>query len=104
MGEGDATVSVFGSAAAALDAMVDDFARYHTALAVIAAVVAAALVILSATFWRRYAKAVAGRRVLAGFGVFSAVAALIVAVVVVANAGTATDPAPALLAFFNGGF
>jgi hypothetical protein len=38
------------------------------------------------------------------FGAFSAVSALIMVVLLVANAGTATDPAPALLALFNGGF
>jgi hypothetical protein len=36
-------------------------------------------------------------------GVLSAVLSLAVIVVAVANLGTATNPAPALLAFFNGG-
>jgi hypothetical protein len=92
----------------ALDAMVSDFAWYHVAMAVIATVVAVALLGLSVMFWRGFARVGSTdrrtRRVLAWFGVFSAVSALIAAVIVVANAGTATDPAPALLALFNGGF
>jgi hypothetical protein len=92
----------------ALDAMVSDFARYHAALAVVAAVVVVALLGLSVMFWRSFARVGSAdrrtRRVLGWFGVFSALSSLIVAVVLVANTGTATDPAPALLAFFNGGF
>lgn len=92
----------------ALDAMVGDFARYHAALAVVCAVVVAALLGLSVMCWRSYARVRSAdrraRRVWGGFGVFSALSSLMVAVVLVANAGTATDPAPALLAFFNGGF
>src|SRR5206468_3086341 len=44
------------------------------------------------------------RRVLGLFGVGLALSSLIVAVVLVANTGTAMDPAPALLGLFNGGF
>jgi hypothetical protein len=92
----------------ALDAMVGDFARYHVAMAVISAVVAVALLGLSVMFWRRFARAGSAdrrtRRVLGWFGVFSVLSSLMVAVVLVANAGTAMDPAPALLALFNGSF
>jgi hypothetical protein len=92
----------------ALDAMVSDFARYHAALAVVAAVVVVALLGLSVMLRRSFARVGSAdrrtRRVLGWFGVFSALSSLIVAVVLVANTGTATDPAPALLAFFNGGF
>jgi hypothetical protein len=91
----------------ALDAMVSDFARYHAALAVVAAVMVVALLSLSAVFWRSFARVGPAdrrtRRVLGWFGVFSALSSLIVAVVLVANTGTATDPAPAFLAFLNGG-
>jgi hypothetical protein len=84
------------------------FARYHAALAVIAAVVVVALLSLSVMFWRSFARVGSTdrrtRRVLGWFGVFSSLSSLIVAVLVVANTGTATDPAPALLALFNGGF
>jgi hypothetical protein len=88
----------------ALDAMVSDFARYHAALAVIAAVVVVALLGLSVMCWRSFARMGSAdrraRRVLGWFGVFSALSSLIMAVVFVANTGTAMDPAPALLAFF----
>ena len=92
----------------ALDAMVSDFARYHAVLAVVAAVVVVALLGLSVMFWRSFARARSADRrtrlVLGWFGVFSVLSSLIVAVVLVADTGPATDPAPALLAFFNGGF
>ena len=92
----------------ALDAMVSDFAWYHVALAVVAAVVVVALLGLSVMCWRRFARVGATdrrtRRVWGWFGAFATVSTLIMAVLLVANAGTATDPAPALLALFNGGF
>ena len=89
----------------ALDAMVGDFAWYHAALAVEAAVVVVALVGLSVVMWRRFSRADGRARLVWGwFGVFSALSSLMTAVVLVANAGTALDPAPALLALFNGGF
>ena len=89
----------------ALDAMVGDFAWYHAALVVEAAVVVVALVGLSVVMWRRFARADRRARLVWGwFGVFSALSSLMTAVVLVANAGTAMDPAPALLALFNGGF
>ena len=96
-----------GYTPAALDAMVSDFAWYHAALAVVAAVAVVALLGLCVMFWRRFARVGSAdrrtRRVWGWFGVLSALSSLIVAVVLVANTGTATDPAPALLAFFNGG-
>jgi hypothetical protein len=59
-------------------------------------------------FWRALARAGSAdprtRRVLGGFGAFAALSALIVLVVFIANAGTAMDPAPALLGLFNGTF
>jgi hypothetical protein len=92
----------------ALDAMVSDFAWYHAALAVVAVVVMVVLLGLSVMMWRSFARVGSADRrarlVWGWFGVFSALSSLIVAVVLVANTGTATDPAPALLAFFNGGF
>jgi hypothetical protein len=78
------------------------------ALAVTAAVIVVALLSLSAVFWRSFARVGPAdrrtRRVLGWFGVFSALSALMLVVVLVANAGTAHDPAPALLDLFNGGF
>ena len=91
----------------ALDAMVSDFARYHAVMAVVAAVVVVALLGLSVMCWRRFTRAGSSdrrsRRVWGWFGVCSVLSALMVTVVLVANAGTATDPAPALLGLFNGG-
>jgi hypothetical protein len=92
----------------ALDAMVSDFGWYHAVLAVIALVVVLALLGLSVLCWRSFARVGSAdrrtRRVLGCFGVGSALSSLIVAVVLVANTGTAMDPAPALLGLFNGGF
>jgi hypothetical protein len=92
----------------ALDAMVSDFGWYHAVLAVIAVVVVVALLGLSVMFWRSFARVGSAdrraRRVLGWFGVGSVLSSLIVAVVLVANTGTAMDPAPALLGLYNGGF
>jgi hypothetical protein len=92
----------------ALDAMVSDFGWYHAVLAVIAVVVVVALLGLSVKFWHSFARVGSAdrrvRRVLGWFGAGSALASLIVAVLLFANTGTAMDPAPALLGLFNGGF
>jgi hypothetical protein len=85
--------------APAVEMMVADFAYYHVVLVVIAAVVAVALAGVSWSFWRRPA-GTPGRR---WWAVTSAVAALLVSVIAVANTTTAADPAPALLAFLGGG-
>jgi hypothetical protein len=85
-----------GSVSPAVDVMVDDFARYHAAMAVIAMIVAVGLAGVAVKFWRTRAQR--------PFAVVSVLVALLVAVVAVANAGTAADPAPALLAFFEGGW
>jgi hypothetical protein len=84
----------------AVDVMVADFAAYHVAMAVIAAVVALALAAASRWFWRRPA-GLPGRR---WWAVTAAVMSLLVTVVAVANTTTAADPAPALLAFLDGGW
>lgn len=92
----------------ALDAMVSDFAWYHTALVAVAAVTAVALLGLAVMFWRSFSRVGRSdrrtRRVLAYLGVFSVLSSLIVAAVMAVDLGTAMDPAPALLAFFNGAF
>ncbi|GAA0966321.1 hypothetical protein [Actinocorallia libanotica] len=97
-----------GDVRPALDAMIDDFARYHAVMAVSAAVVAAALIGLSAVLWRRFAAAEPSggrtRRVLGSFGALSALLAPAMIVVAAANTTTAADPVPALLAFFEGGW
>ncbi|MFI0370509.1 hypothetical protein ACH35V_21800 [Actinomadura sp. 1N219] len=94
-----------GHTAPALQLMTDDFARYHVAMAVIATIAAAALIALSALLWRRFTQtersARRTRRVLSSFGALSALLSLAGIVVAVANITTATDPTPALLAFFQ---
>ncbi|GIF40269.1 hypothetical protein [Actinoplanes xinjiangensis] len=87
------------SPAPAVEVMVADFAYYHVVMVVIAAVVAVALAVVSWSFWKR--PVMPGRR---WWAVTSAVAALLVSVIAVANTGTAADPAPALLAFLGGGW
>ncbi|GGZ63171.1 hypothetical protein GCM10010371_23390 [Streptomyces subrutilus] len=93
---------------AAVEVMVGDFARYHAVLAVAAATVAVVLLGLAVVAWRRGPGAAAGdrrtRRVLRSFAVLAALVAAAFAVVAVANATTTADPAPALLAFFDGGW
>jgi len=97
-----------GSASPVLAAMVDDFARYHVVMAVLAGPAAVGLAAVSVTLWRRFATTPRvnrrARRVLAALGAVTVVLPLLVAMVAVANTTTAADPAPALLAFFQGGW
>ncbi|GAA3349106.1 hypothetical protein GCM10020358_70030 [Amorphoplanes nipponensis] len=89
----------------ALDAMISDFARYHLALALVAALVAVVLAGAGVVVWRRSARAGTDRRMrrlLRSFGVLAGVMSVLVIVIAAANTGTAADPAPALLAFFTG--
>ncbi|WP_086822597.1 hypothetical protein [Streptomyces sp. NRRL B-24572] len=92
----------------ALDVMIGDFARYHVAMAVIAAIVAVGLVVLGVSAWRRFRRTEPAdrraRRTLGSFGVLAVLASLFAIVVAVANTSTAVDPRPALLAFFEGGW
>jgi hypothetical protein len=92
----------------ALDVMISDFSRYHVAMAVIASVVAALLIGAGAMLWKRFAgtdpSSRRTRRVLASFGLLSTLLSVAVIVLAVANAGTAADSAPALRAFFAGGW
>jgi hypothetical protein len=91
----------------ALQAMISDFARFHLTLVVLAAVVAVILVGMSVVAWKRRARTESSerrsRRMLGLAGILSALLALAVIVVIVADLNTALHPAPALLAFFNGG-
>lgn len=97
-----------GQSRPALDVIISDFARYHVALAGIAAIVAVAFIAMSVLIWTRYARTESSdrrtRRVLGRFGAFSALMSLAVIAVAVANTTTAADPVPALLAFFDGGW
>lgn len=92
----------------ALEAMTSDFARYHVAMTVVAAIVAVALMALTATLWRTLMRTAPSdrrtRRLLGSFGTLSALLSLVVIVIAVANTTTAADPAPALLAFLDGGW
>ncbi|MFJ4896648.1 hypothetical protein [Streptomyces sp. NPDC088727] len=91
-----------------VEVMVSDFGRYHAVLAVAATAVALSAAAISAVSWRRFAAAAASdrrtRRVLRSSGLLWALMAAAVAVIAVANTATTADPAPALLAFFEGGW
>ncbi|MGW3122792.1 hypothetical protein ACWDBW_37715 [Streptomyces sp. NPDC001107] len=92
----------------AIEVMVSDFAVYHVVIAVAAVTVAVVLIVMSVVSWRRFARAEAydrrTRRVLRSFGLLWAVLSLPFIVLAVANVSVAADPAPALLAFFKGGW
>ncbi|MBG0814588.1 hypothetical protein HS045_10295 [Planomonospora sp. ID82291] len=102
------SLSAGGPVPPALEVMIDDFSRYHVVLAGAAAVAAAVLIGVSAASWRGFAAAGPSggrtRRVLGASGVLSAAVSLLLIVIGVANTTTAADPAPALLAFFDGGW
>ncbi|MGW0324916.1 MULTISPECIES: hypothetical protein [unclassified Nocardia] len=89
-----------------LDVMIEEFARYHVAMAALAAVTAVSLVGVCAFLWRAavWSADRRSRRVLAVFGTFSAVLALSMVVVAVANTTNASDPVPGLAALFTGGW
>ncbi|MFI6587850.1 hypothetical protein [Embleya sp. NPDC050493] len=91
-----------------LDMMIDDFARYHLAMAVLGAVLAVVLIGMSAVSWRRYARTASSdrrtRRLSGAFGVLTVLSSLVLIVVAVVNTGNATDPRPGLAAFFEGGW
>lgn len=89
-----------------LDAMISDFGWYHVAMAVIAATVAVVFIALSVLSWRSFTRNPDRRtkRVVGSFGVLSALLSLGLIVVVIANITVAADPAPALAAFFHGGW
>lgn len=89
-----------------LDVMVDDFARYHLAMAVLAAVTAVCLFGLCALLWRTGNRSPdrRSRRVLAALGTLLALPALLLIVVAVANTTNASDPVPGLAALFTGGW
>ncbi|GAA4489067.1 hypothetical protein GCM10023094_50010 [Rhodococcus olei] len=76
-------------------------------MAVVWAIVAAVLVAASAVLWTTRARTPSAerrtRRAPAAAGVLTALVALAGTIVAVANSATATDPAPALPAAFEGG-
>ncbi|WP_233518619.1 hypothetical protein [Streptomyces corynorhini] len=92
----------------ALGLMISDYSLYHVAMAVIATTVAALLIGMSALLWKRFAATAPSdgrtRRVLGAFGALTALLSLALIVVAVANTTNAADPAPGLLALFEGGW
>ena len=97
-----------GQTPPALDAIISDFSRYHVAMAVIAAIVAVVLIGTSVALWKRLARTESSdkstSRVLGSYAALSTMVSLVVIVIAVANTTTAANPAPALLAFFDGGW
>ncbi|MCO8277326.1 hypothetical protein M1L60_42795 [Actinoplanes sp. TRM 88003] len=88
-----------------VEVLVGDFALYHAAMVVVAGVLAVALGAASVALWRRFARTNRDGRVWQAVSASVAVVlTLILGTLTVANATTAADPAPALLAFFNGGW
>ncbi|GAA3205958.1 hypothetical protein ACFO1B_33940 [Dactylosporangium siamense] len=88
----------------ALTVIIDDYAWYHTVMAVVATVVALALAALSVASWRRFVRARDRRVARAAFGVLLVLSTLAVAVVAVANTTVSADPLPGLRGFFDGGW
>lgn len=94
-----------GGASPALEVMIGDFSRYHSAMAVIAGVAAVVFGVLSVVLWkRRVGMPAVERRVLGSFGVVAVGLAVVFLVVAVANTTTVADPVPALRALFDGGW
>lgn len=90
-----------------LDAMVDDYARFHVVHAVVAAPTALCFLVVAVVLWRRMTGAGRDRR---GMRTVRSVAALCVllsiafGVICAANVATAADPEPGLLGFLEGGW
>lgn len=89
------------------DVMSSDFGWYHAVMAVVAIIAAGVLLGTGVFLVRRFVRADSAdrrsRRVLGAFGVLSAVLMLCAGVIALANVGTAADPGPALVGFFDGG-
>lgn len=92
----------------ALEVMVSEFSRFHVALAVLAAAVAIVCLAMSVLLWKGFSRTGSSerrrRRLLGSFGVLSGLFLLVMTVLALANVTTAQDPAPALLALFEGGW
>jgi hypothetical protein len=103
-----ATVDSGAVASPAVRRLVDDFGYYHAVMAVLGITAALVFAALGALQWRRFARAVRperrARRVFATFGTLAVLTAVACALLAYGNTGVASDPAPALLAFFEGGW
>jgi hypothetical protein len=84
----------------ALQTMVDEFVRYHAAMAVIAAVLTIILAGLAAASWRRFAK----RRQRAPIPILWSLLTLAPVILLIANLSSVADPAPGLLGLVQGGW
>jgi hypothetical protein len=85
--------------------MLDDYVRYHVAMIVIAALVAALLIAAGVAFWKRSGSADrAAKWIQRSYGVLSGLTAVAAIVVVIANSTTVANPEPGLLALFAGGW
>ncbi|MBL7259690.1 hypothetical protein [Paractinoplanes lichenicola] len=89
-----AALSAGGPLPASVEPLVSDFGWYHAVMVPIAGVMVLFLLGASVLLWRRSKRAAA----------LPVALALAMGAVVFANATTAADPAPALLAFFQGGW
>ncbi len=102
----DPTGSGAGTSSA-MDAMTDEFARYHVVMAVISGVVAVVAVGVAVVLRRRFAATASAdrraRRVLGSFGALTVLLAVLLVIHVAANVSVAADPAPALARALNGG-
>ncbi|MCY1145463.1 hypothetical protein OWR29_46310 [Actinoplanes sp. Pm04-4] len=88
-----------------VDLLVGDFALFHAAMVVIAGVLAVAAGAAGVALWRRFARSSREARLWQAVSAsFAVVLTLVFGTLTVANATTVADPAPALLAFFNGGW
>ncbi|GAA3295241.1 hypothetical protein Dvina_30545 [Dactylosporangium vinaceum] len=103
-----ATVTTGAAASPPVQHLIDDFGWYHAVMAVLGALTAVAFAALSWSQWRHFARparpARRARRVHAVFGTLAALTAVAFALLAYGNTGVAADPAPALLAFFEGGW
>lgn len=86
-----------------LDAMVDDFARYHVAMAVMACLLTVAMAVMTVVWWRSLSPNTEGLQRRDRFIGLAAAVVMIgcLLVVTLANVGTAVAPAGALASFFG---
>lgn len=97
-----------GTTTPVLDVLVADFAEYHAALVVAAAIAAVAVVVVDIALWIRWSRIprenVRLRRVTATVAVVLPTLVPLLLFLMVVNGFTALDAAPALAAFYEGSF
>jgi hypothetical protein len=96
-----------GARSPALELLVHDFVVYHLVMACLAPVVTVGLVVAAVLLWRARSRMTGarhrGRGILALAVVVVGVSSVFFAVLTAANVSVTARPAPALLAFFEGG-